>query len=206
MKAGFTLIETMLVVAVLGVMALLSAPSLNQWAENERLRSSALQVSAALSYARSEAVRTGNVHLVLFQEDAQGNTLSTPILVVDDGRPGSSDQNCEIDTGEPTRGFGLEDDVSFGVNHASGKVSVDAGASSITDGSTFENAAGNAATWVLFRPEGRPLAFSSDCTLGTLGSGGGGIYLTNGDRDLAVVLTPLGSLRMHGWRTGGWSS
>ena len=97
--------------------------------------------------------------------------------------------------------------MSFGLTHASSKVGTDGGGSSIVSGSTFLDAGGNAATWVLFRPEGPPRAFSSDCTNGKVGSGDGGIYLTNGERDVAVVLTALGATRLHGWDAAGsgWS-
>jgi Tfp pilus assembly protein FimT len=199
----------MLVVAVVGIVTALSAPSFLEWRKHQQLRDSALVVSAAFSYARSEAIRSGNVHLVLFQRDAQGTVLTgSPILVVNDGRPGSSDQNCAIDSGEPAKRFFLGDDVSFGLTNATGTVTTDAGASTITNGSTFENAGGSAATWVLFRPEGPPRAFSSDCTTGSIGSGGGGIYLTNGDRNAAVILTPLGASRTHKWQahSSSWSS
>ena len=209
MRSGFTLLEIAVVVAVIGVMVAAAIPSYDDWATNQRLRSSAAEVSTALTYARSEATRTGNVHLVLFQQDAQLNPLSaSPILVVNDGLPGTTDQNCAIDTGEPTTSFSLGDDVDFGTDHATGKVSGDPGASTITSGSTFEDAGGGPATWVFFRPEGMPLAFSSNCTTGSIGSGGGGIYLTNGERDVAVVLTPLGAAHVHRWNAGAssWSN
>ena len=32
-----------------------------------------------------------------------------------------------------------------------------------------------------------------------MGSGGGAVYLSDGNRDLAVVLTPLGGSRVHAW-------
>ncbi len=209
MRDGFSLIEVVIVVALISIISALSVPSFRQWAANQRVRDSALEVTGALSYARSEAIRTGNIHLFLFQEDAQGNTLpSSPILVVDDGRPGSVDQNCAIDAGEPTKRFFLGNDVIFGRSDGSAKVSSDPGAASITAGSTFENATGGAATWVLFRPEGPPLAFSTGCATGSVGSGGGGIYLTNGVRDAAVILTPLGATRPHIWNgsTAAWSN
>ena len=208
MRDGFSLIEVVIVVALVAIISALSVPSFRRMAANQRLRDSALEVTGALSYARSEAIRTGNVHLFLFQEDAQSNTLpSSPILVVDDGRPGAGDQNCEIDVGEPTRRFFLGDDVIFGRSDGSAKAPSDTGAASITDGSTFENATAGAATWVLFRPEGPPLAFSNGCATGGVGSGGGGIYLTNGVRDAAVVLTPLGATHAHVWNgsTASWS-
>jgi hypothetical protein len=66
--------------------------------------------------------------------------------------------------------------------------------------------------WVMFRPDGIPIAFdgdSGDCgNVGAAGAGGGGLYVTNGKRDYAVVLSPLGSVRVHVWRAGSddWSS
>jgi prepilin-type N-terminal cleavage/methylation domain-containing protein len=203
-SSGVTLIELAVVLAVIAAMAALSAPVGSRWAENQRLAGSIRDIEAAFNYARSEAIRTGNIHLVFLMEDADGNDLDPPVLVVDDGRPGASQQNCEFDTGEPTKSFDLETGVSFGVSHATAKVGTDPGAGSL-GASTFEDAGGNAASWVLFRPEGYPLAFSSDCSVGAVGSGGGGIYLTNGARDVAVTLTPLGSARVHSWESGSGS-
>ena len=34
------------------------------------------------------------------------------------------------------------------------------------------------------------------------GQGGGAIYVTNGRRDYAVVLSPLGAVRLHAWNVG----
>lgn len=201
--------ELMLVIAVTGVLTAVAVPSFMSWRASQQLRDSALAVSGAFSYARSEAIRTGNIHLVLFQRDAQGTLLSgSPILVVDDGRPGGSDQNCSIDSGEPRKRFFLGTNVSFGLTNASATVPTDAGASTITNGSTFQDAGGSSASWVLFRPEGPPRAFSSDCTTGPLGGSGGGIYLTNGDRNTAVTLTPLGVARIHKWlaHDSSWST
>ena len=38
------------------------------------------------------------------------------------------------------------------------------------------------------------------------GEGGGAWYVTNGRRDYAVVLTPLGAVRVHLWTGSNWSS
>jgi hypothetical protein len=63
---------------------------------------------------------------------------------------------------------------------------------------------------VLFRPDGIPVSFTfSGGTCGQIagtGSGGGALYITNGERDYAVVLSPLGSARVHLWAAGAWSS
>ena len=38
--------------------------------------------------------------------------------------------------------------------------------------------------------------------MGQLGSGNGAIYITNGSRDYAIVLNPLGGIRVHAWNGG----
>ena len=42
--------------------------------------------------------------------------------------------------------------------------------------------------------------------MGQLGSGNGAAYVTNGERDYAVVLNPLGGVRVHVWdrQAGAW--
>ena len=204
--AGVTLIELMIVLAVLAVMVGLAVPVTAQWALNQRLTQASRDVESAFSYARSEAIRSGNIHLVFVETEADGTALSSPIVVLNDGRPGATGQNCEIDSGEPTTAFSLEQGVELGSSVATARVSSDPGTGDFPSVSTFIDADGNNASWVLFRPEGFPLAFSADCDTGAAGSGGGGVYLTNGERDIAIILTPLGATQLHTSNpAGGWS-
>ena len=73
--AGFSLIEAVIVLAVVGFVVALATPSMDQWLANNRLGDSARSVNAAFSFARSEAIRTGNLHAVFFDKDAGGNDL-----------------------------------------------------------------------------------------------------------------------------------
>lgn len=208
-RVGFTLIEVAVTLAIVTVVVALAVPSMSRWAENERLAASARSVDAALAFARSEAIRKGSVHLVFIGTDAGGNTLVGPdgndvdLLVVDDGPPGTAGQNCIINGGEASLGVDLERGVSFGASDAPGPVPTDPGLANINAGTTFADAGGNAANWLMFRPDGPPLRFSAGCVTSPVGTGGGGVYLTNGKRDKAVVLTPLGSTRTHSWIASG---
>jgi len=205
-RAGLTLVELSIVLAVVGIIAAMAIPGTAKWTANQRLNESTRALAGVFSYARGEAIRTGNIHIVFFETDASGNSLSSPILVLDDGRFGSSDQNCVIDTGEPQKAFALVEGVSFGVSRATSQAPSDPGGGSFGGTATFRDAGGSDATWMLFRPEGMPLAFSSNCSMGAVGTGGGGVYLTNGSRDAAVLVTPLGATRVHQWNGGGWTS
>lgn len=211
-QTGFTLVEMGIVMALVGVIALISAPSLGKLFASQRLTDSAHRLAGAFSYARGEAIRTGNVHLVLLGVDASGTALTDgggdpiDVLVVDDGRLGSTDQNCKFDLGETITPFNFEDGTTWGVTKATGTVATDNGSSTITAGSSLLDGGGNPARWVMFRNEGPAHGFTSTCTIGAVGSGGGAAYLTNGDRDVAVVVTPLGATRMHRWADGGWTN
>jgi type IV fimbrial biogenesis protein FimT len=200
--AGFTLIELVVILGVIGILVALGVSSMTGWSDNQRLTSSAREVATAFSHARGEAIRTGNIHLLFVMTDANGTALATDMVVLDDGQAGTPDQNCDFDVAENTEPFNLDPGVSFGVTFATAKAPNDAGPGAL-GASTFEDAGGNPASWVMFRPEGVPLAFSSDCTTGATGTGGGGIYLTNGERDVAVLLTPLGATRTHSWNASG---
>ena len=56
-KQGFTLVELLISVAVVGVLTLLALPSFNQWIANTKIRSTTESVLAGFQLARAEAVR-----------------------------------------------------------------------------------------------------------------------------------------------------
>ena len=201
--AGFTMVELLIALAIVGVIAAMALPGTSQWLANQRLVSSARSVASVLSHARGEAIKTGNVWIAFFGTDAAGASLSAangdtvPILLLDDGRPGDLGQNCAIDSGEEIVALSFEPGITIGVTNASAKVPSDVGSGTLSTGSTLVNASGGDASWVMFRPNGIPLSFSNGCATGAIGSGGGGLYLTNGVRDMAIVLTPLGANRVY---------
>jgi type IV fimbrial biogenesis protein FimT len=61
---GFTMTEILIVVAVIGILTSLAAPSFSQLIKSQRMKSMATDINASLSLARSEAVkRNTNVTL-----------------------------------------------------------------------------------------------------------------------------------------------
>ena len=55
--AGFTLAEMLIVVAIMGLLAAIAAPSMSDMVRTQRLRTAAFDVFAALTLARSEAIK-----------------------------------------------------------------------------------------------------------------------------------------------------
>jgi type II secretion system protein H len=208
--AGFSLIEMLIVVGIMGAIAAMAVPTLVGKTADERLKSSARDIAGAFSYARSEAIRTGNIHIVFIGTDATGaalpNTNGSPALIgiLDDGSPGSLNQNCRFDVGESAQLIASNLGVAGGVMAGVTKMTEDLGAGDFSTGSTFtEPDAITASSWVLFRPEGTVHSFDAACAEGALGSGSGAIYINNAQRQFGIVLRPLGSTRVRLWQGGG---
>lgn len=209
-RAGLTVVELMVAVAIIGVLLAVSGLKIGPWLENGRLKAAARGAAGAFSLARSEAIRRGEVHLLVFQ---QAIGADGEIVVSNDGPQRS--MNCQVDVGETVHRFPLPEGVQWGTstglsNGVPAPDDLGLAVAGVSSGSSFSDAtrvATSQATWVAFLPDGIPRLFTpSDCTaLGQVGQGAGALYLTNQLRDYAVVLSPLGSIRVHGWAHAGWS-
>ncbi len=224
-SGGFTIIELMIALAIIGIVAAMALPSWQQFQVDQRLRDVTRASANMMQTARSQAIATGNNHIVYLSlaagtdicgnplQDAQGQAV--PMLILDDGAPGSPGANCCIGATERvitepvfTRP-GVMNNVNWGMTFAGGIQSPsDTGGGDPTTGSTFTDRNGNQTRWVMFRPDGIPVGVSNGCVAGEVGSGAGGVYVTNANRDYAVVLTPLGGAQVAGFErsTGGWTN
>lgn len=78
-KIGFTLVELMVVVAVLAALLSIGGPSFMEWIQNSRIRTAAESLQNGLQVARAEAVRRNtNVEFIL---QANGGQLNGGWLV-----------------------------------------------------------------------------------------------------------------------------
>jgi prepilin-type N-terminal cleavage/methylation domain-containing protein len=203
-RRGFTMIEVMVVVGIIAIFAALAVPSWRQYQANLQLRAAARSVTNAFAYARAHALATGNRHVVVFAvdpgnpNDVCGNALvdvqgnPVPFVVFED-----LNADCCFDAGELRLSERAVPGVSWGVTPAppAGPPSSpqDAGGGDYSTGSSFAEPDGSDAAWVSFGPDGIPVAFNTACNLGTTGTGAGAVYLTNGSRNYAIVLNPLGT-------------
>jgi prepilin-type N-terminal cleavage/methylation domain-containing protein len=221
-RAGLTLIEILVVLGIIGILTLIAGPSWTRWQDDQRAKGAARASADLFLLARSEAIRTGNQYVVYFGPPGTVDPAGTDILNVDgdyapllalaDGP--SATANCRIDGGEDFETTPAVQGLAWGVANANVRAPGDSGGAAFAppqnSGHTFADAGGTQRDWVMFRPDGLPVVFDGgggNCgTIGMTGTGGAALYITNGRRDYAVVLSPLGSVRVHAWDGTQWSS
>lgn len=93
-KNGFTLIEVMMVVAIIGIMTAIAVPNFLTWLSNMRLNAASRDLYGAMMKAKGEAVKR-NVNCGLTFNQTIGATIFAYIVFAD------LDRDCEYDVGEP---------------------------------------------------------------------------------------------------------
>jgi type IV fimbrial biogenesis protein FimT len=135
---GFTIIEMMIAIAVLGVLTSVGVPSLSAFLKNSALRGTAYELMSSMTLARSEAVKRGSRVVVCRSADP---TAATPSCGGDtqDWSSGwlvfvAEDGNDDFDVGTDIL-LGIGNAVPNGVTVHS-NTSADANVIYRTDGST----------------------------------------------------------------------
>ncbi|MBC8287063.1 MAG: GspH/FimT family pseudopilin [Nitrospinae bacterium] len=104
-REGFTLIETVMVLAVLGVIMATAAPNFSKWKEKHQINGQAQKIYFDLMLARTTAVRNNNIVRVTF------NTTNNTYTIHDD-----TDSDGTKGAGEAVKSGALENDINFAFN------------------------------------------------------------------------------------------
>lgn len=208
-QRAFTLIEVMIALGVIAIFAAMAVPSMGRWVDDQRVKSSARSAADLFTLARSESIRLGRSHLVCFQTQQNLGALTNvsggvPIANVvqdDDGAGPLPAPNGVIDGGERVVDLRAQPGLNWGVTWATAAAPLDPDpGGTFATGLTFRRPSNAPARCIAYAPDGTPRGFDvGPYALGIVGSGAGALYVTNGNRDYAVVLSPLGGVRIHAW-------
>ncbi len=76
-RAGFTLVEMMIIIMVIGIMASLAAPPLFRFVQSNNLNTTSDRMMADLQYARAISISNGRV--LRFSSDSGGYQIIDPV-------------------------------------------------------------------------------------------------------------------------------
>jgi type II secretion system protein H len=179
-EAGFTLLEIMIVVAMIAIMAAIAVPNFSTVIANSRLKAAARDLYSKVQQARSLAIRDNQTYAIGF--DAVNNQM----LIFSDG---GADNNWNTFAGNTTistidlNGYGSG--VTFG---GGGGATAVGGGAIPADGINYVNKV------VQVNSRGIPNQSAY-------------VYLTNraNARTYAVGTLVSGAIRLRKWVSGGWS-
>ncbi|MDX1757270.1 MAG: GspH/FimT family pseudopilin [Marinobacter sp.] len=90
-STGFTLIELMIVIALVGVIAAFAVPQLGQVIDNNRVVSTTNSIVGILNFSRMEAIRRGKQVTAAAAGDTMSSTLTSDATVLRQMEPAEGD-------------------------------------------------------------------------------------------------------------------
>ena len=207
-RSGYTLLELMVVVAIIGFISMMALSALKGYARREDTRRAANAVAGVLENARSQAMTSGRMTWVVFAEPVNGvapwqdpSQFAAVIWDKDnDLKPTAADdvQPIWLPPG-PKEHTSLYDpslapysktplpDLDQSIDVVKGKLGT------TVDGTTFHVDADLGVPAVGFSSQGYPVPVDNPLKYST---NPGGVYMSDNDRSVvAVVVLPIGAVR-----------
>jgi len=211
---GWTMIEILTVLAIVGVMSTMAVASLKSYSRREDARSAARSVAGLLERARGEALSSGRMTWVVFQQPVNGVAPFADgqfaALIYDtnnDLQPDGADKVTPINLPSGVSNHAFMYDTASSPFQSAGLPDADQ-SRDIADGSLTNTVEGTTLNVDAFM--GVPaIGFSSQgipVKAGTPldpGSGAGAVYMTDNESSVvAILVLPLGDVRTMAWDTG----
>ena len=147
-RRAFTLMEMLLVLAIMVIVASMTLPALRGPMENQRLRKAGDVIRAEWAKARVSAMKTGRIHVFQYQTDGTGFGVE-PWYAADDDQTSTNDSSGKGGNATALRiTQPLPDNISF----AGGDTTSDSRSLHLEN--NMGGASGKAARPILFYPDG----------------------------------------------------
>jgi type IV fimbrial biogenesis protein FimT len=183
-QKGFTLIEIIVVVVIIGVLSVIAIPNYLRWQPNMKLKGAARDLYSVMQKAKLIAVNTNADTAIIF-DTANNKYYLCDDPGVDGTWGGTTDNNILTATDFSAYKFG----IGYGHGIITGANDIDLTA--FPDDDVSYNDATYGSNVVAFNPQGM--------------GNGGYVYLENeSDTVYAVGTQPSGVIRLRSWNGGGW--
>jgi len=112
-RKGFSLMELVIVLVLIGLSAALAAPSLSRIAKRVELRAAAQTISGILRYYRSEAVHKGKVQQILFDADHREIRVQAVAAEAEKGEKGEKETEGKKGPAKPAKKYALPEGIQL---------------------------------------------------------------------------------------------